>query len=263
MQCAPRVIYSDYAARAVATLAIATGNIGVPGGGISLHGGTYPVPLNQRNFRSPDGKTAATLDIITLMSAIETGHPYPVKALVVSASNLFNQTSANRRRVMSEILPKLEFIAVSEHFMTATAEMADLVLPACTIFEKTDLIPGIFLQLQQKAVEPEGESKSDFDLFRGLAERMGFGDYFRAHLESYLEEMLVHGQTVRVYNDRGSVKLKCRINPGLHPGVLVIPEGYWVKDFPEGEPYSLTHDLVSPTSENYAFYDTLVEVEAI
>ena len=34
------------------------------------------------------------------------------------------------------------------------------------------------------------------------------------------------------------------------------------KDFPAGDPYSLTHELVSPTSENYAFFDTLVEVEA-
>jgi molybdopterin-containing oxidoreductase family molybdopterin binding subunit len=66
---------------------------------------------------------------------------------------------------------------------------------------------------------------------------------------------------VRVYNDRGSVTLRCRVNADLRPGVLVLPEGHWVKDFRGGDPYSLTHDAVSPTSENYAFYDTLVEVE--
>jgi len=43
---------------------------------------------------------------------------------------------------------------------------------------------------------------------------------------------------------------------------VVIAEGSWVKDFPAGDPYSLTHELVSPTSENYAFFDTLVEIEA-
>ena len=68
-------------------------------------------------------------------------------------------------------------------------------------------------------------------------------------------------QFVRVYNDRGSVRIKCRLNPDLRPGVIVIPEGSWVKDFPQGDPYSLTHELVSPTSENYAFFDTLAEVE--
>jgi hypothetical protein len=41
-----------------------------------------------------------------------------------------------------------------------------------------------------------------------------------------------------------------------------VSEGSWVKDFRAGDPYSLTHERVSPTSENYAFFDTLVEIEA-
>jgi hypothetical protein len=56
---------------------------------------------------------------------------------------------------------------------------------------------------------------------------------------------------VRVYNERGNVCLKARLSNDLKPGVVVISEGFWVKDFPEGDPYSLTHELVSPTSENY------------
>ncbi|HEX9787343.1 MAG TPA: molybdopterin dinucleotide binding domain-containing protein [Candidatus Binatia bacterium] len=67
---------------------------------------------------------------------------------------------------------------------------------------------------------------------------------------------------VRVYNERGSVCLKAQFNSDIKPGVVVISEGTWVKDFPEGDPYSLTHELVSPTSENYAFFDTLVEIVA-
>ena len=59
----------------------------------------------------------------------------------------------------------------------------------------------------------------------------------------------------------GRVNFNCRIDPNLKPGVVVISEGTWVKDFPAGDPYSLTHELVSATSENYAFFDTLVEVE--
>ncbi len=380
-----RWYWSDYTARAVAALVIATGNIGVPGGGISVNSGTYAVPLDVLAFRNPDGKEAHLLDMIGLMSAIESGHPYPVRALWLSASNMLNQTAPNRKRVLSSIIPRLEFLVVSEHFMTASAELADLVLPAATIFERLDLIPGIFLQLQQPAVPPEGESKSEFDIFAGLAGRMGFGEYFRRPLEEYLEEVLaakdpllegitldrlqregavflnrpaepyvafrdyrfatpsgrielykeelvihdaqlpayhepieaspynpvaqrfpltllfshsgyrihstfanmpmikklepepileVHpvdaaargiasGDVVRVSNDRGTVTLRCRLNADLRPGVLVLPEGHWVKDFLDGDPYSLTHDLVSPTSENYAFYDTLVEVEKI
>ena len=72
---------------------------------------------------------------------------------------------------------------------------------------------------------------------------------------------IADADVVRVFNDRGTVTLRCRLDGDLRPGVLVLPEGHWVKDFRDGDPYSLTHELVSPTSENYAFYDTLVEVE--
>ena len=379
-----RWYYCDYTARAAANLVIATGNIAVPGAGISVHDGTYSAPLNLNGFRAPAGREAATLDAISLMQAIEHGTPYAVKALWLSASNMFNQTSANRDRVMSAVVPKLDLIVVVDHFMTDTADMADIVLPACTIFEKADLVAGMFLQMQRKAVEPEGESKADFDIFAGLARRMGLGEYFDQSPDDYLREMLATGHPllegitlerlkredavflnrprapyvafkdllsnpfrthrnlqrrvaaarrrttllprahrsfsgkssapalsielalfaqppphpldlcqyaesqaartgarrgdarggreqrsigderfVRVYNQRGSVRLKCRINTDLRPGVVVISEGSWVKDFPEGDPYSLTHELVSATSENYAFYDTLAEVEAV
>ncbi|MDP2603545.1 MAG: molybdopterin-dependent oxidoreductase [Deltaproteobacteria bacterium] len=379
-----RWYYSDYTARAAANLVVATGNIGVAGGGISVHDGTYAAPLNSQPFRSPDGREAASLDVVSLMKAIERGDPYPVRALWLSASNMFNQTSANRSRVLSAIVPKLDLLVVVDHFMTDTAALADVVLPACTIFEKKDLVAGMFLQLQRRAVEPEGESKSDWDIFAGLAARMGLGKYFAGAPEQYLKEMIEtdhpllqeitldrleredavllnrprepyvaftdykfktpsgrielykeelvgHGaelpyyhepveaspanplyerfpltllfshsrhrihstfanlpklkqlepepmveihpadaahrtiandRRVRVYNERGSVCLKARLSADLKPGVVVIAEGSWVKDFPEGDPYSLTHELVSPTSENYAFFDTLVEIEA-
>jgi anaerobic selenocysteine-containing dehydrogenase len=66
---------------------------------------------------------------------------------------------------------------------------------------------------------------------------------------------------VRVHNQRGSVTLKARLNGNIKPGVVVIAEGAWVKDFARGDPYSLTHEQVSATSENLAFFDTLVEIE--
>ncbi len=378
-----RWYYCDYTARAAANLVVATGNIGVAGGGISVHDGTYGAPLNLRPFRSPDGREAATLDIVSLMKAIDSGDPFPVKALWLSASNMFNQTAANRSRVLSSIVPKLDLLVVVDHFLTDTAALADVVLPACTIFEKQDLVAGMFLQLQRRAVKPEGESKSDFDIFAGLAARMGVGKYFAHAPEEYLREMmetdhpLLKGITlerleredavllnrprepyvgfkdfkfktpsgcielykeelvkhdaelpyfhepveaspanplfehfplsllfshsrhrihstfanlprfkalepeptveihpsdaeqraitdnhlVRVHNQRGSVSLKARLNPNLKPGVVVISEGSWVRDFPQGDPYSLTHEQVSPTSENFAFFDTLVEIE--
>ena len=380
-----RWYYSDYTARAAANLVVVTANIGVPGAGISVHDGTYGTPLNVNSFRAPDGREAATLNVVSLMQAIEHGVPYPIKALWLSASNMFNQTSANRARVMSAVVPRLELIVVVDQFMTDTAAAADIVLPACSIFEKNDLVAGMFLQLQRQAVKPEGESKADFDIFAGLARRMDLGRYFDRPREDYLREMCetdhpllrdinldrlqredavflnrprepyvafkdlkfktpsgrieiykeelvrysaelpyyrepieaspdnplyrrfpltllfshsrhrIHStfanlptikrlepeptvelhpvdaqrrkitahQFVRVWNDRGNVVIRSRLNPALRPGVVVIAEGSWVKDFAAGDPYSLTHECVSPTSENYAFFDTLVEVEPV
>ena len=185
-----RWYYSDYTARAAANLVIATGNIGIAGGGISVHDGTYAAPLNLNPFRTPGGRQAATLDIIGLMRAIEHDDPYPVRSLWLSASNMFNQTSANRSHVLRDILPKLELFVAVDLFMTDTAIMADIVLPACSIFEKSDLIAGMFLQLQRQVVAPEGESKADLDIFAGLAQRMGLEQFFDRSPEDYLREML-------------------------------------------------------------------------
>ncbi|HMF51568.1 MAG TPA: molybdopterin-dependent oxidoreductase, partial [Candidatus Saccharimonadales bacterium] len=125
---------------------------------MSVHDGSYGAPLNLHPFRSPGGREAATLDAISLMKAIEEGDPYPVRALWLSASNMFNQTSANRARVLRDIVPKLDLVVVVDHFMTDSAALADVVLPACTIFAKKDLVAGMFLQLQRAVVKPEGES---------------------------------------------------------------------------------------------------------
>ena len=118
-------------------------------------------------FRKIDGKSAPLLDTIGLMSAIEFGRPYSVKALWLSTCNMFNQTAPNRKRVLSEIVPQLEFLVVSEHFMTASAELADLVLPAATIFERLDLIPGMFLQLQQPRSRRRGRANPSSTSSRG------------------------------------------------------------------------------------------------
>ncbi|MCH2185903.1 hypothetical protein MK280_08525, partial [Myxococcota bacterium] len=55
-------------------------------------------------------------------------------------------------------------------------------------------------------------------------------------------------------------KIECRVDDTIRPGCILISEGHWTEHFIEGDPYILTHDLVSPTSQNYAHYDVLVEM---
>jgi hypothetical protein len=71
----------------------------------------------------------------------------------------------------------LEFRVVVDEFLTDTAREADVVLPAKSMFEQTDVIGAYwhdYLQLKQKAIEPPGEVKPESEVYRLLAERLGF-----------------------------------------------------------------------------------------
>lgn len=68
------------------------------------------------------------------------------------------------------------FVVCQDIFMTETAEIADVVLPAAQWGEKTGCFTNVdrTVHLSHKAVEPPGEAKSDMDIFVDFARRMGF-----------------------------------------------------------------------------------------
>jgi len=69
------------------------------------------------------------------------------------------------------------------------------------------------------------------------------------------------GEYVRIYNDRGEVVVKARYNEGYRPGMVNVNQGWWGDDYVQGHHNDLTHTDVSDAIENFAFYDTRVEVE--
>ncbi|MEM1402101.1 MAG: molybdopterin-dependent oxidoreductase [Pseudomonadota bacterium] len=185
-----RWYYSDSTARIIAMLACLTGNIGIPGGGVSVSSGARSAPIHASTFYAPDGMSANMLSMMDIDSCVRRGDPYPIKMECIALGNPFNQTKPDRARVLAEYISQLDFICVIDHFMTDTAKWADLVLPACTVFERTDMIVDSFVQLQQKVVSPEGESKSDFEIFCLIGSAMGLGDYFDKTEEEYLSQIL-------------------------------------------------------------------------
>jgi len=124
--------------------------------------------------------------------AILKGQPYPIKALFTWTSNpLLN--APNTRLVYQALKsPNLELHVVLEHFMTPTALLADYVLPSASKFEKPmfstfeDFAPTF--TCGERAIHPMGERRSDYDFFRGLALRMGFGEYFPWQTEEELAD---------------------------------------------------------------------------
>ena len=172
--------HGDLVGRAFALLATITGNIGRSGGGFSVYVGQYKVRVNVAPWWSPDGKKAKIVpSIYFLRGPTDTMHPdvpYPeagYKGLWVSFSNFVLQSPDVNR--LHQTLRDLDFIVVTDHQMTDTVAWADVVLPATTWYEKTDLTATPlhpFLQLQQAAIAPVGESRSELDMWREIVRRI-------------------------------------------------------------------------------------------
>jgi anaerobic selenocysteine-containing dehydrogenase len=82
------------------------------------------------------------------------------------------------RRIRSILEQEDLFVVVQDLFLTETAQYADVVLPAATWGEKTGTFTNAdrTVHLSEKAVEPPGEAKSDFEIFLNYARRMDFRD---------------------------------------------------------------------------------------
>ena len=107
--------------------------------------------------------------------------PYPIKSLWVVAYGLGTQTP-ERSRLFGEAFNQLDLVVVSEIVMTPAAEMADIVLPVTSYFEESGDVIGSwsnrYIQVRKQAIEPLWESRTDFQIFKDYAERMGVGQYW-------------------------------------------------------------------------------------
>ncbi len=107
-----------------------------------------------------------------------------IKLIWAVASNaLVNQhADINRTARILADESRVEFIAVQDNFLTPTARFADLVLPACTQFETWGVEDGWKygdeVLLMPPLVEPLGESRSDYAICAGVAERLGIGEAY-------------------------------------------------------------------------------------
>ncbi|MFC1822138.1 molybdopterin-dependent oxidoreductase [Thermodesulfobacteriota bacterium] len=186
-----RTFHGDLTYRAISMLAGITGNI-------NLDNPSRAFVLNMRSMALVPGRRFKRLSLLDLYDTIMTAKPYPIKALWIAMNNFVNQ-NPDMNKITKELLPKMEFIVVVDFFMNASAQYADIVLPACSCYEYDDLHPPgepsymPYLQLQQKVIEPIVECKPDFEIMKGLAKRMGFGEFFDKRAEDYLEVLLQSG----------------------------------------------------------------------
>lgn len=110
--------------------------------------------------------------------------PYPVTGLVGFGSNLLLSHADGQRGRAA--LAALDFYVHADLFMNPTAELADIVLPVASCFEREALKIGFEVsaeaqarvQLRRKVVEPRGQARSDTQIVFDLACRLGLGDHF-------------------------------------------------------------------------------------
>ncbi|MGC2646397.1 MAG: molybdopterin-dependent oxidoreductase [Candidatus Sulfotelmatobacter sp.] len=168
------------ATRAISMLPCITGSLKEVGGGIHLStSGAFD--LNKTALRRPDlkprdSKAPRVVNMVELGKALNTLSDPPLKALLVYGSNPAAVCPNHNEVVRGLKRPDL-FTVVHEQFFTDTTDYADIVLPATTFFEHKDLQAAYghyYLQMSDQAIAPLGECRSNVDLFRSLAVRMGF-----------------------------------------------------------------------------------------
>jgi len=192
-------------ARALLILMAVTGNLEVPGGNVNrpapplMRPGELVqikrFPNKKESILSPQFRIATMMGFAPsqlIVKAITTGKPHPIRCMYIQGANpLLSYANATET---CEAMKKLDFLAVSEIFLTPTAQLADIVLPAATNFEFDDIghfgLPHGFILARPKIVEPAGECWPDAKILNELGKRLGYAHDFWNDMRECLDEIL-------------------------------------------------------------------------
>jgi anaerobic selenocysteine-containing dehydrogenase len=229
--------FGGTAVRAIASLPALIGSWREEGGGCHLSNSQAfrlnrtALEMPELQAESPLKREARIVNMTELGKALTELSDPPVKAMVVYNSNPA-AIAPNQNLVIQGMKRPDLFTVVLEQFQTDTADYADIVLPVTTFLEHTDLYLAYghyYLQLARPALPAPGEAKSNVEIFRLLAERMGLpnpcfrdteDDMIRALLAS--DHEFLKGITIEQLEEKHSMRLN------------VAPEGKPFLPFAEG-----------------------------
>ena len=228
-----RTAYGEQYHRIAITVAAMTGNIGVHGGDAAgraweatLGGYPYEMPreslLGMKPHKmsrdvgatnpvddqappppegAPTGYQASRVHYCDVPDFIEKGKAggYPADCKLIAIVNCsYVNAFPNINRIAQALKSdKVEFIYTQEQFMMPTAKFADIVLATSTYMEKNDIARGTgvpFYGYVKKAIEPQGESKSQFEIAALLAARLGISGFGDQTAEERLGEMVENSE---------------------------------------------------------------------
>ncbi len=251
------------AVRAITALPALVGSWREAGGGLQLST-SHAFQLNRAGLEMPElqrqsalGRDARVVNMSHLGKALTELDSPPVKAVVVYNSNPA-AIAPNQNLVLRGLKRPDLFTVVLEQFPTDTADYADILLPSTTFLEHTDLYFAYghyHLQLARPVVPAPGEARSNVDVFRALAQRMGFHDpCFEQSEDEMMEALLgsghpfVQGITLERLDREHSVRLN--ISPEGQPFLPFARGGFGT---PSGkcELGAETMDYAPPAESRY------------
>lgn len=173
-------------AACMGALAILTGQLGKHGAQIGVPGTTGASPwLNAAGVQDVPCASEARRTIVgtrlneILNEGTYLGEPFTLRGLYCQGGNPIGNRGDRNDTI--EVFKKLDFIVVADMVMSETAQYADIVLPVSFWFEHEDIrtawIGHPHIMHCEKAVEPLGESKSDFEIQKLILDKMGYGEY--------------------------------------------------------------------------------------
>lgn len=165
-----RHLQGGLAIRLIDALAMLTGNIGISGGGVNFADrAAFHLPLPIKQLRND----TRFININQFASTLQTMQAPPVRLLWVACRDLLSQDVGLQE--LHNLWPNLELVVTADKFLTKTAQMSDIVLPVTTEFEDLDIYTGYFQQwlgINERAIAPQGEAKSDLEIARMLTRRL-------------------------------------------------------------------------------------------
>lgn len=184
---------------------------------------------------------------IELARQINDENPYPIKALIAFGMNYRMFPEDNK---MLEAFKKLDFYVDVDLFWTDSANYADLVLPACSVIERDEfkVVKGGKGYYVKKLIDPLFNSKSDYDIIKGMADALDVSDeLLRSSYDECINDMIRnHNITVHELKEAGA--------PMTMPGFAPYKPGSYTEsgyDTPTGK-----FELWSTVLEKYG-YDPL------
>ncbi|TAH37069.1 MAG: molybdopterin-containing oxidoreductase catalytic subunit [Planctomycetota bacterium] len=177
------------AVRALDALGLVTGNVGVPGGGVSFS----TRRRSAFDFSFLRGLPAAPRSICEPLFGAEVlaAQDPPIRMVWVTAANPVAMLPDSH--TVAEALRSREFTVVVDAFLTDTARCAHLVLPTTTMLEEDDVLGSYghhWLTLMRAVVPPPPGVKTDLEIMSALAERVGLGQELRADPRAWMERLL-------------------------------------------------------------------------